>query len=50
METDIPGIAVGAFVDDRRSGRFLHAQLFAGITLEAAVAKAEQMEATPYAV
>lgn len=50
VETVIPGIAVGAFVDDRRSGRFLHAQLFTGMTLEAAVAKAEQVEATPYAI
>jgi len=29
------------FVDDGRSGRFLNAQHFAGMTLEAAVRKAE---------
>ena len=37
----IPGIAVGAFVDDKKSGRFLNAQYFTGMTLEAAVVKAE---------
>ena len=36
----IPGIVVGAFVDDKKSGRLLGAQAFAGLTLEAAVAKA----------
>lgn len=50
VETVIPGIAVGAFVDDKKSGRFLHAQAFTGMTLEAAVAKAETMEATPYTI
>ena len=37
----IPGIVVGAFVDDKKSGRLLGAQSFAGMTLEAAVKKAE---------
>jgi 3-oxoacyl-[acyl-carrier protein] reductase len=46
----IPGIAVGAFVDDKKSGRFLHAQLFVGMSLEEAVAKAESMEAVPYVI
>ncbi|WP_054938923.1 SDR family NAD(P)-dependent oxidoreductase [Paenibacillus ihuae] len=50
VESVIPGIAVGAFVDDKKSGRFLHAQAFAGMTLEAAVALAETMEATPYTI
>jgi 3-oxoacyl-[acyl-carrier protein] reductase len=50
VETVIPGIAVGAFVDDKKSGRFLHAQAFTGMTLEEAVAKAETMEATPYTI
>ena len=36
----IPGIVVGAFVDDKKSGRLLGAQAFAGMTLEAAVKKA----------
>ena len=36
----IPGICVGAFIDDKKSGRNLGAQGFAGMTLEDAVAKA----------
>ena len=36
----IPGIVVGAFVDDKKSGRWLGAQDFAGLSLEDAVAKA----------
>ena len=36
----IPGIVVGAFVDDKKSGRWLGAQDFAGLTLEDAVLKA----------
>lgn len=44
----IPGIVVGAFVDDKKSGRFLGAQNFAGMTLEDAVAKAEREFDSPY--
>ena len=36
----IPGIVVGAFVDDKKSGRLLGAQDFADMTLEDAVLKA----------
>ncbi|WP_053374004.1 SDR family NAD(P)-dependent oxidoreductase [Paenibacillus sp. FJAT-27812] len=50
VESVIPGIAVGAFVDDQKSGRFFHAQPFAGMTLEEAIAKAEKMEANPYII
>lgn len=50
VESVIPGIAVGAFVDDRKSGRFLHAQNFVGMTLEEAVAKAQKVEANPYII
>lgn len=50
VATVIPGIAVGAFVDDKKSGRFLHAQNFVGMTLEDAVAKAETIEANPYII
>lgn len=50
VETVIPGIAVGAFVDDQKSARFLGAQSFTGMTLEEAVAKAETIEATPYTI
>jgi len=47
-ESAIPGIAVGAFVDDGKSGRYLNAQHFAGMTLEEAVAKAEREFDSPY--
>lgn len=36
----IPGICVGAFIDDKKSGRNLGAQGFTGMTLEEAVEKA----------
>ena len=39
-ESAIPGIAVGAFVDDKKSGRYLNAPYFTGLSLEEAVAKA----------
>ena len=47
-ESAIPGIAVGVFVDDRKSGRYLGAQNFSGMTLEKAVAKAEKEFDSPY--
>ena len=47
-ESAIPGIVVGAFVDDKKSGRFLGAQSFAGMSLEDAVAKAEREFESPY--
>lgn len=47
-ESAIPGIVVGAFVDDKKSGRYLGAQNFTGMTLEAAVAKAEAEFNSPY--
>ena len=40
-ESTIPGIVVGAFVDDKKSGRLLGAQEFVGMSLEEAVKKAE---------
>ncbi len=46
-ESAIPGIVVGAFVDDKKSGRNFGAQAFAGMTLEEAVKKAETFE-SPY--
>jgi hypothetical protein len=48
VESVIPGIVVGAFVDDKKSGRLLGAQSFAGMTLEEAVAKAEREFDSPY--
>lgn len=47
-ESAIPGIVVGVFIDDKKSGRNLGAQNFAGMTLEAAVAKAEAEFKSPY--
>ena len=47
-ESAIPGIVVGVFVDDRKSGRNLGAQSFAGMTLEQDVAKAEAEFDSPY--
>jgi short-subunit dehydrogenase len=48
VESVIPGIAVGAFVNDKKSGRFLGAQSFAGITLEEAEDYAEREFDSPY--
>ena len=47
-ESAIPGIVVGAFVDDKKSGRYLNAPFFTGMTLEEAVAKAEAEFGSPY--
>ncbi|MBQ0039569.1 MAG: SDR family oxidoreductase [Treponema sp.] len=38
-ESAIPGIILGAFADDRKSGRIFHAQDYAGMSLEEALAK-----------
>jgi short-subunit dehydrogenase len=43
VESSIPGILVGAFIDDKKSGRLLHAQWFTDMTLEDAVRKAETL-------
>lgn len=40
-ESAIPGILVGAFLDDKKSGRIYGAQEFAGMTIEEAVEKAK---------
>lgn len=47
-ESAIPGIVVGAFLEDKKSGRFLGAQYFAGMSLEDAVKKAEAEFDSPY--
>ena len=47
-ESAIPGIVVGAFVDDKKSGRYLNAPHFTGMTLEEAVAHAEANFNSPY--
>ncbi len=40
-ESSLPGVVVGAFIDDKKSGRDFAAGNFTGMTLEEAVAKAE---------
>ena len=47
-ESAIPGIVVGVFADDGRSGRCFGAQRFAGMDLEDAVALAEREFPAPY--
>ncbi|MBQ8623968.1 MAG: SDR family oxidoreductase [Oscillospiraceae bacterium] len=47
-ESAIPGIVVGVFVDDKKSGRNLGAQAFVGMSLEDAVKKAEEVFDSPY--
>ena len=46
-ESALPGVLVGAFVDDKKCGRIFSAQEYSGMTLEDAVAKAE-MQAGVY--
>lgn len=46
-ESTIPGIVIGAFCDDKKSGRLFGAQDFNGLTLEEAVVKAEKID-SPY--
>lgn len=46
-ESAIPGILVGAFVSDKKSGRLFGAQDYKGLSLEAAVNKAQQLQ-SPY--
>ena len=43
-ESAVPGVLVGAFADDKKSGRIFSAQEFSGLTLEDAVAKAEMQD------
>ena len=40
-ESALPGLVIGAFIDDGKSGRLFRAQEFAGMSIEEAVAKAE---------
>ena len=42
-ETSLPGVVVGAFLDDTRSGRLLNAGLFYGMSLQEAVEKAKTL-------
>ncbi len=47
-ESTIPGIVVGVFACDGRSGRHLGAQAFSGMTIEEAVRKCEAEYPAPY--
>ncbi len=47
-ESAIPGYVVGIFMEDKKSGRYLGAQSFTGMTLEEAVAHAEARFNSPY--
>jgi len=47
-ESVIPGITLGAFLDDKKSGRIIPAQMFSGMTLEEAVQKAGTEIVSPY--
>ena len=40
-ESALPGVLLGAFLDDKKNGRIFHAQDFAGMTMEEALVKAE---------
>ena len=46
-ESTIPGIVIGAFVDDGKSGRLFGAQDYNGLTLEEAYEKAQKID-SPY--
>ncbi len=47
-ESVIPGIVVGVFLDDKKSGRWIPAQAFAGMSMSAAVEKAQNEYDSPY--
>jgi len=47
-DTTIPGAVVGAFVNDKKSGRYFDASGFIGMTLEEAVKHAEAGYDSPY--
>lgn len=47
-ETAIPGITLGVFMDDKKSGRRVYAPDFTGMSLEEAVEKAERELKSPY--
>jgi len=49
-ESTIPGILMGVFADDRKSGRWFGAQTFAGMELTDAVRKAEAEFDSPYGI
>lgn len=42
-ESTIPGTVIGAFIQDKKSGRIFEAQAFTGMELKEAIRKAEEM-------
>lgn len=44
VDSVLPGIVVGAFIDDKKSGRLLPAQDYTGMSLESAVEKAHTVK------
>ncbi len=47
-ESAIPGVVTGIFMDDKKSGRIISAQNFAGMSIEQAVQKAQEELDSPY--
>lgn len=47
-ESVLPGVVVGVFANDKKSGRIFCAQDFSGLSLEEAVKKAEKECESPY--
>jgi NAD(P)-dependent dehydrogenase (short-subunit alcohol dehydrogenase family) len=43
-ESAIPGVVVGVFIDDKKSGRLFAAQDYTGLSLEEAVKKAQKVK------
>lgn len=46
-DSAVPGVLVGAFIDDKKSGRLFSAQEYTGLSIDDAVKKAESV-ASPY--
>lgn len=44
VESSIPGVVLGAFIDDKKSGRLFSAQDFKGMSLEDALVKAQTID------
>lgn len=48
-ESALPGVLLGIYLDDQKSGRLFRAQEYSGMSLDAAVAKAKETLVSPYA-
>lgn len=47
-ESALPGVVIGAFIDDKKSGRCFAAPDYSGMSLEAAVKLAQENQDSPY--